>query len=361
MERELMQELEEIYEQELTEKREFYDRITKEIKDNCRDYTDIVIAYSAGKDSSLVLLLFLLSYKRFKEDFKDKDIFLILNDGKLEFQIYEKYMFKKIKELEKYFKKENINIKIKVLEPKLFNRMYVQAIGRGYSINTIKSSCSYKLKQSVAESFYTSIKKQKKRGAKILVISGQRIEESKNRAKLIKKYKQKQVKDKIYKITGKKYVDNYLLIQNLETAEVWEKIGVFEQEINLELYKDLFNVYKKSERYGCYICPKVNKDKTLENLLKNGQTYLKDIKEFKQLWFKVAENNKNRIKEDGKYRKLKLISRAKLLIQLGKIQKKWNKEFIEQEELQQIKKEWQKDFGEKGKKLFNKIVNKYFV
>lgn len=330
-----------------------------EILQYIQSYNKVVVSYSGGKDSSLLLLLLLEAVKKYEQAFEDKQIYVLNVDASTDFISYKNYVYKKLNDLNKYFKKNNYNnIKIEIRSPNQNHKFFSLMIGYGYPFLIFKKVCSSRMKQLPAKKFFSSIRSDKE---DIIVLSGQRIEESSNRKRIIEKYKEKEIKRKLYIIDNKHqgYVHSFLLIKDLTTEEVFYFIRMLDKQDLI--YTDLMQVYNRANRYGCMLCPKINEDRTAQALLQKGELYIKDLIEYKNYMMKIIKNNKNRIKKDGQLSKLTLISRAKLLIKLAIVQTKTNKTFITTKELKVIKQKWEEDFGKKGEELFKKIYNKYFV
>jgi len=237
--------------------------------------SEIDVAFSAGKDSSALLVLVfeaLLNLK--KQNFK---LLLPLTihfaNTMLELPDYEKYALETLEQIKRFVKKYDLNIEVKELKPQLKNRFFNLVIGKGQLLPRRDMRwCTQRLKTVEVNSGTISI-------------IGARKEESNDRKKRLE---ENDIGN------GLKFIDNKITfapIEDFTLEEVWEIIKSTNQEW-LDA-NELENLYKSASlnknakyptaRFGCWLCPLAGKiDKTLHKLAEKRKVYqiLEEVRNF---------------------------------------------------------------------------------
>lgn len=315
-----------------------------------------IVTFSGGKDSTLLLQLTLEMFMSLDKK-QRKPIYIVTNKVSVEIPIYEKYLNSKLDQIKNFVNQNKLQkyIKIYEIEPSL--GFFTLLIGRGYPPpNKNFRYCTSYLKRKPLNEF---LEKESKKHSFIILL-GVRKDESENRKRSIEK------RERNYKDLNKhEDLDNvYFLspIKELLTSEVWYYL--LNNKPVWGTHDDLFELYEKGSindcsikddykkdkcntRYGCWICTVVNRDKSMEGLIKHGETWLKPLNEYRNLLKKFRDDPERRssYKRTGVLGKgpFKMNTRKELLEKLLEIEKKINYELISDKEILKIQEEWQKD------------------
>lgn len=95
-----------------------------------------IIAWSGGKDSSLLLHLILDSLKKLGNRKRQRPITVLTNDTLVESPFVDAYIMKQIEVLKSYFTKYKLPIDVVKTTPDPKNTFWVNLIGRGYPAPT---------------------------------------------------------------------------------------------------------------------------------------------------------------------------------------------------------------------------------
>ena len=254
------------------------------------EFKYISFAYSGGKDSSLIMVLFFKTLEVMSEKeldvLKNKTIFIVNSDTGIEIPDYQILVDNTLKNIKEKLNELGLtNIEVKQVSPELKNRYFSLIIGKGYTLPRRDYRwCSERLKISPNDKLFKEIFK-KIKNEKLLVITGSRKDESLDRKKRL----EENTLDGFLKkdINGGNKV-LFTPIEDLTTAQVWKLLD-FANKIypflNLKEIKALYIQGSKSKdeintRFGCMYCPLVTRDYTLENIAKE-KIYLKPILRFR--------------------------------------------------------------------------------
>jgi len=310
------------------------------------NYDNIVIAYSGGKDSTLVVHFFLLSLENIR---KKLNSYILFADTRVEIPLIVNLASNFLKKVREWCKVKDLKVHIETLHPDLKDSFWVQLIGKGYQPPTFLFRwCVKRLKVKPFHNFLKNLK------GKTILLLGLRSEESSLRKERLKKEGW---------ISKNKNIDVYSPIFNWTAGDVWDYLLKNDSPWG-ESYSWLFDTYLKAtescislpytgfkcngSRFGCWTCTVIRKDNTLERLSKYYKEY-KELLNFKLMMMKMANNPKYRSRKrtDGTSTKkrlgpLNIKGRKLLLKKLIKLQKRLNMNIITQEEIKMIKEEWEK-------------------
>jgi DNA sulfur modification protein DndC len=128
--------------------------IMEQIKDEMRKvYTQtnkpICIAYSGGKDSSLLLTLLWEVLLEIPSEKRTKKVHVITSDTLLEVPVMTEYINRTLMKIERKSKQQQLPIEVHCVKPKLKSRYFVKSLGRGTLISTPNTKhrwCTHALK-----------------------------------------------------------------------------------------------------------------------------------------------------------------------------------------------------------------------
>lgn len=248
---------------------------------------------SWGKDSTYVVQLVVDALLRIPPEKRTRHIHLVTSDTCLELPPMINIMRKNLHDFEQFAKDNNLPITVHLVQPALPERFFTNLIGKGYTPplgGPVKRWCTPRLKLAPSKRLDTELLEEKK---KIIAVLGTRYDESEAREKSIKK-REGQTR---YGFTSTPGIFSYTPIVQLTTAQVWDglKEGFYWGD-NYAMLEELYRASSFNDttaeqgRMGCSICFVVNRDKSLENLIRNGYEWLQPLKEYRRLVLEVVEN-----------------------------------------------------------------------
>ena len=315
----------------------------------------IVVAYSGGKDSTVLLHLCI-------EFARKKPIKLVILHGNtlVENPLIRDYCDKFLANLHEWSKKEKIDIETVIYTPNPDRTFWVNLIGKGYPMPHFRFRwCQKHLKIKPAEKVLKEI------GGVLLV--GMRIDESTDRKNSMKK----RMNDMELNSNG---VRVFAPIYDWKEKEIWEFLQIQSPPWGVS-YSKLVNLYKEAKgecplipdpsfkgsgcgsRFGCWVCSVVREDRTLKNLARNNST-LSKLFSFRNWLIEFSSNVENRFPftRKGKPAKngkgvLTFKARKEILKRLLNLQHDIGMELIQSFEIDLIKRIWnedEKNFSNKG-------------
>lgn len=340
-----------------------------------------IIGFSGGKDSRMLLQVVWYALKKILKEIKKRDVYVICNDTLVENPKIVQFNEKVLNQIQEAAVKQTLPITVVRTIPKLEETFWVNLIGKGYPApNKIFRWCTERLKINPTSRFI--IEKVQENGEAIILL-GTRSDESSRRAQSIK--------DK--EVTGKRLSKHllpnswvYAPIKNVTTDELWQYMlqvpcpwGSDNREL-VTLYKNANSgdcplVIDKTtpscgrSRFGCWVCTVVDRDKSMEGLIENGEEWMEPLLDLRDFLAKSRESTEYRYdtrrdgtKKEGVLGPYKETFRAIFLEKLLKAQKEIQEqqndlEFITFQELVAIQVLWFRDhfFEPTVSDIYNRI------
>ena len=332
--------------------------------------TPWIIAYSGGKDSTLLLNLVLGEIVKKDLSFLKRKIFIVSNDTLVESPLIKEHLYASIEQINNFCLKQNLPITAHITKPDFNKSFWVNLIGRGYpSPKTNFRWCTDRLKIEPTTNYI--INKISENGNVILLL-GVRKSESATRAKTIRK---NQNENEIYDNHQElKNCKTFSPIVNLTDDDVWTILlqsrpvwgGDFRRLITL--YKnaggdcplvmsknDAPSCGTSSARFGCWTCTVVTKDKSMDGLIESGYQYLEDLADFREWLIDIRDVPENRLPFSRRWQVRKrengtimpgpftIELRKKILDKLLNMQIETKMELISEDEIDEIKRIWKRD------------------
>ena len=244
-----------------------------------------VIGYSGGKDSTAVTQLTWMAINQLPPEKRRKPIYVITTDTMVENPVVSNWVESSLIQMKSEAKMEEMPIKPNLLKPELKDRFWVNLIGRGYPAPRRGFRwCTDRLKIRPSNDF---IKRVVSKHGEAIMLLGVRSAESAARAKTIKSHKKE----------GSKLSDH----QNLPNCKIFSPIVDWSNDdvwVFLDQYSNPWNYSNEqlksmyqgatednecpvvvdtstpscgSSRFGCWVCTLVQKDKSMDAMIKNDQ------------------------------------------------------------------------------------------
>lgn len=347
-----------------------------------------IIGFSGGKDSTMLLQLVWNALKRIDPILLNRKVYVVCNDTLVENPRIVKFIEKTLNKIKEATVQYKIPIFVEQTTPKLDESFWVKLIGLGYPApNKFYRWCTDRLK--INPTTRLILDKIGENGEAIILL-GTRSDESSNRAKSIKKH---EVRGKRLRkhLLPNSYV--YAPIKDVLTEEVWQYLlqvpppwGGNHREL-VTLYRnanggDCPLVIDKTtpscgnSRFGCWVCTVVNKDKSMEGLVDNGEEWMQPLLDIREFLIETRDNPeiwREKRRRNGKidenlWGPLKFETRVEVLKKILEAQKCINEEtqekisLISHQELVLIQYHWFRDcfFKVKVSEVFNEVFGEKF-
>ena len=267
-----------------------------------------VVAYSGGKDSSIVLDLFM---KAAEAHPAGPQIYIVSNNTRVESPLVIDHLKRMHRLIERHVEQHGLNISVSMTEPPLNDSFWVNLIGKGYPTpKQMFPWCTSRLKIDPTSAFMDRVL-----GRKPVVIAvGTRSAESATRRQTIEKYA---VSEFFSVHTTRQNTQLFMPIRYLTDDDVWEYLASVEPPWGGD-YFDLINLYReayggecpvvsdatalsqpscgeRSPRFGCWTCTLVKNDSSLQGLIDTGYEELKPLYDFRNWLIETRDEVENRL------------------------------------------------------------------
>ncbi|ASP28370.1 DNA sulfur modification protein DndC [Spiroplasma corruscae] len=287
----------------------------KETKNNIKNiyknsnYT-WMIGFSGGKDSSVLVQIILESLLEIDKKFYNKDLHIVSSDTLIENPIVLKQLNESLDIIKSFCKLNNLPVIVHKVLPDYNESFWVNLIGRGYPLpNQSFRWCTDRLKIKPMNEYINKLDQNNK---DVLTVLGVRTGESNSRdLKLINTKIENSLLRK--NNTNNSYV--FAPIENFSLFDIWKYLG----ESNLKYFKKNNNklsiLYEDSSvgveecpsslddklqkgcgnsRWGCWLCPVVTQDKSLQGFINSGNDWLQPLMDFRNDLIKERDLLENR-------------------------------------------------------------------
>ena len=246
-----------------------------------------VVGYSGGKDSTAVLQLVWIALQKLPEDKLTKPIYVISTDTLVENPIVSLWVSKSLEKMSEEAGRIGLPLTAHKLTPSPDNTFWVNLIGRGYPAPRPKFRwCTERLKINPSSQFINSVVQ--KHGEAILVL-GTRKSESAARAKVMKRYEEKRVRNRLSPNGSLPNSLVYTPVEDWTNDDIWMFLM---QVTNPWGYnnKHLLTMYQGAtaggecplvvdtstpscgdSRFGCWVCTLVDKDRSMQAMIQNDE------------------------------------------------------------------------------------------
>jgi len=280
-----------------------------------KNWRNIVITFSGGKDSTALTLLTFLTLRQIR---CQPSLWILYVDTQVDSPPLREAVDRSFEVFNILAKRENINVRTQVLAPDIHHNFWVLLIGKGYPPPSFYFRwCTDKLKIKPIRNFLKDLYQSE--GFYPLVLTGIRLKESSNRIKNIVK----KIKDERW-IKFIKDCWMYAPLLEFESSEIWDFISWNEDfwKVSFDYLRDLYLFSSNglsTFRTGCWVCTLVRHDKSLEKL-SDRYPHLKQMVSFRHYLLRIKDRKELRMwvsRSGKKYRgPLKLSVRKEILDKL---------------------------------------------
>lgn len=261
-----------------------------------------IIGFSGGKDSTMLLQIVWNGLKRIEPILLTRQIYVVCNDTLVENPRIVKFINKTLKRIQKEANLNDFPIIVHQTMPNLENTFWVKLIGLGYPApNKFYRWCTERLKIDPTTRF---IKETTSMNEEAIILLGTRSAESSNRAASIKKHEVKGQRLRKHLLPN---VFVYAPIKDVTTNEVWQYLNQVPPPWG-GTHKELVTLYRNANagdcplviddttpscgnsRFGCWTCTVVNKDKSMEGLIDNGEEWMQPLADIRNFLIETRDN-----------------------------------------------------------------------
>lgn len=321
-----------------------------------------VVAFSGGKDSTLVAHLVFEAVQRVRPSRRTREVHVLASDTQVETPAISEFVAAQLAGIEEGAKALGLPFTSHLVRPEVDQTFWVRLIGYGYPAPTRNFRwCTDRLKIRPSNAFLVQ---QIAEHGSVLVLVGSRIGESTSRARSIKKHIA--TGGAINPHTTIKGAWMWAPIRDLATDEVWEYLALTPAPWGGH-HRRLQNLYKEANsgecalvldettkpcgnsRFGCWVCTVVDRDKSIEGFIGSGRTEYAGMAEMRD-WLILLRDDPEGIFREQVRRNgmpgngpLRVEVREQVLERLLKLQDELGEELISPEEVALIKQVWISD------------------
>ncbi len=327
-----------------------------------------IIGFSGGKDSTMLLQLVWYALLKVPAELRRRHIYVVCNDTLVENPKIAQFIRVTLKNIQTAAARQSFPLTVHETAPKLEETFWVNLLGKGYPAPNNKFRwCTERLKINPTTEF---IKTKIDETGEVIILLGTRSAESTNRARSIKKHAVKGERLRKH-VLPNAYV--FAVIKDVETEELWQYL----LQVNPPwggTNRDLVTLYRNANggdcplvidtttpscgnsRFGCWVCTVVNRDRSMEALIDNGEDWMEPLSAFRDLlqetrnereWRQMQRRNSDTVGEDvwGPYYPEKRALLLKALLEAQKEVQAYDPELvlINYQELVAIQVIWHRD------------------
>ena len=333
-----------------------------------------VVAYSGGKDSTLLLHLAWEIMLSCPPEERRREIHVVANDTLVESPLVIRHLKKSLDVIRKAAEKNRLPARVTMTKPCVDQTFWVNVIGRGYIPPTRNFRwCTDRMKILPTERLLKRLMLAHKRAALLI---GTRRSESGSRRRNMKK---RGVQANRMKPHGSiKGLRMFAPLADLRDEDVWMILMQLKPPWGGS-HRDLVTLYRNagggdcplvlskedapscgttSPRFGCWTCTVVKKDRSLRGLIDSGheeEEKLEALADFREWLIQLREDDGNRmtVRRDGKIKlrtngevvmgPFRFEAREEILERLRKLEGEAGERLISPSEIEMIEDIWRVD------------------
>jgi len=249
-----------------------------------------VIGYSGGKDSTTVLQLIWKSLESLPTADRQKPVFVIASDTKVETPVMVGYIDDTLHRVNEKAQETGMPFRAGKVIPNLNETFWVNLIGRGYPAPTTRFRwCTERMKIKPANRF---IEEKVTQHGEVIMVLGVRKSESATRMQLMSTHQVKGHLLRRHTTLRGAYI--YAPIADFSTDDVWTYLLQVPSPWGSS-NRDLAALYRNANagecplvidtstppcgnsRFGCWVCTVAQRDLSMEALIENGEDWMEPL------------------------------------------------------------------------------------
>lgn len=320
-----------------------------------------IIAFSGGKDSTLVAHLAFEALTRVRPSRRVRPVHLLSSDTLVETPAISSFVAMQLQQIQGAAKARSLPVTTHLVRPELHETFWVRLIGYGYPApNRTFRWCTERLKIKPSNAF---ILQQVEAAGEVLILLGSRMDESATRARSIRKHESDGNDINLHSTLKNAWV--WAPIRDLSTEDVWEYLALTPAPWGGK-HRQLQNLYKEANsgecaivldetskpcgnsRFGCWTCTVVDRDKSIEGFIGSGRAEYSGMAHMRDWLIELRddpEQYREPVRRNGRVGNgpLKMRVRSDVLERLLGLQAALGEELISPEEVSLIKQVWVSD------------------
>lgn len=261
-----------------------------------------VIGYSGGKDSSCVVQLVWNALAKLKKDQLNKPVYVITSDTLVETPAIEYHLIAAIEQITVAAKKQELPIEAHTVTPKINDTFWVNLLGRGYPAPYSNFRwCTDRLKIQPISAF---IQKTVAQYGEVVILLGARKAESATRAQVMSN--RTLVGESLSRHNDLPNAFVFTPIEDWDADDVWSYLLNSKSPWGFN-NRELVTMYRNAQagecplvidkstpscgggRFGCWTCTVVQRDRSMENMIDNGEEWMRPLLEFRDFLTRTQE------------------------------------------------------------------------
>jgi DNA sulfur modification protein DndC len=319
-----------------------------------------VVAYSGGKDSTLVLQLVMELLLELGPA-ASKPVYVLSSDTRVEAPNVSEYVMEAMNRIEAAARARDLNLHTQLVFPDIDEGFWAKLIGKGYPppsrwFRWCTSNMKIKPSRRAIDGIVSS------KGSVILLL-GSRSDESINRAQSIQSFTNNERRLNPHHEIPDAMV--FKPIVSWSTDEVWEYLALNppawggSHEKIIQLYRqanggecpivlDLDTPSCGGSRFGCWTCTVVKQDKSMEGFIATGEEWMRPLNEFRKklIQYRDEPGMRSAVKRDGTQGTGPFTpdGRKRILRELLETEKTVGWKLVHDDELANIQRIWSTEF-----------------
>lgn len=274
-----------------------------------------ILGFSGGKDSTCMIQIVWTALSMLPKSKLTKKLYVISADTLVESPKIVETVTGSLENMETAAKKSGLPLETNLVRPKIDDTFWVCMIGKGYPApsNTFRW-CTDRLKIKSANDF---IKDRVSEHGEIIMILGSRKAESSTRAQVINRHLIKGSHLSHHNMLPQAFI--YAPLQDFTTEDVWSYLlqkknpwGANNRDL-LAMYRDAnasecplvvdtSTASCGNSRFGCWVCTVVERDKSMEGMIDNGEEWMEPLLNLRQILKDTQDPEKKSKFRDLKHR-----------------------------------------------------------
>ena len=275
-----------------------------------------ILGFSGGKDSTCMIQIIWNALSLLPNNKLRKKIFIISSDTLVESPKIVETVTDTLQKMEKSAKESNLPIETNLVRPKIEDSFWVCLLGKGYPAPTTTFRwCTDRLKIRSANTF---IEERVSEYGEVIMALGSRKSESSTRAQVINAHHIDGTQLSHHSTLPQAFI--YPPLQDFTTEDVWNYLLKNKMTPWNTNNRDLLSMYQDanaaecplvvdtntsscgSSRFGCWVCTVVERDRSMENLIDSGETWMEPLLELRQMLKDTQDPEKKKEVRDLKHR-----------------------------------------------------------
>ena len=280
-----------------------------------------ILGFSGGKDSTCMIQLVWSALSKLPSSKLSKKLYVISSDTLVESPKIVETVTGSLEKMEEMARKSSLPLETNLVRPILSDTFWVCMIGKGYPApsNTFRW-CTDRLKIKSANAF---IEERVSEHGEVVMVLGSRKAESSTRAQVINAHRIKGSRLSHHNTLSQAFI--YAPLQDFTTEDVWNYLLQNATNPWGGNNRDLLSMYRDANaaecplvidtntsscgnsRFGCWVCTVVDRDRSMESMIDNGEEWMEPLLELRQMLKDTQDPEKKSEFRDLKHRNGRIV------------------------------------------------------